>query len=48
MLGLAALALTGWWWPGMLFLVGIAALLSPLIKPGHQGRRRTRVRSRHR
>jgi predicted nucleic acid-binding Zn ribbon protein len=48
MLGLAALALTGWWWPGILFLVGIAALLSPLIKPGHQGRRRTRVRSRHR
>jgi hypothetical protein len=26
LIGLAALFLTGWWWPGMLFVTGIAML----------------------
>ncbi len=30
LIGLAALAITGWWWPGILILVGISSLVGSL------------------
>jgi hypothetical protein len=37
LMGLAILALTGWWWPGMLILLGIASILGALNIPGIAG-----------
>jgi hypothetical protein len=30
LIGLAVLALTGWWWPGILVLIGITSLIGSL------------------
>ncbi len=37
LMGLAILALTGWWWPGILILLGIASILGTLNIPGIAG-----------
>jgi hypothetical protein len=37
LMGLAILALTGWWWPGILILLGIASILGALNIPGMAG-----------
>ena len=34
LMGLAILALTGWWWPGILILLGVASILGALNIPG--------------
>jgi|GEM_PF-2428489 len=31
LIGIAMLALTGWWWPGILVVIGIAALVSSVV-----------------
>lgn len=33
LLGLAFLFWTGWWWPGVLFIVGISAIVGALARP---------------
>ncbi len=33
MFGIAALAATGWWWPGILVLVGLSAILGSIARP---------------
>jgi hypothetical protein len=30
LIGIAVLAVTGWWWPGVLVLIGLSALISGL------------------
>src|SRR3954469_11038174 len=39
LIGIAVLAVTGWWWPGIMVLVGLSALLGGLQSGGSWGQR---------
>jgi hypothetical protein len=35
LIGLALIAWMNWWWPGILVLVGLMAILTTVLRPKH-------------